>query len=161
MLKAFPYYNSVDIIPFCVKILFTESLEVHQMYFVTIFYLFIFSGFGDVWFSQSFLFLFDIFKWGTNNVRTCILCWNTANCSKWLTMFLGWGGGKLHAKASYSGNLYCNFVEGKHHWDWKCKWICYLLYKETYKWATLPNVPFRGTVYVFCVPGRRWLWFAN
>lgn len=62
MLKAFPYYNSVDIIPFCVKILFTESLEVHQMYFVTIFYLFIFSGFGDLWFAQSFLFLFDIFK---------------------------------------------------------------------------------------------------
>ena len=42
MLKAFLYYNSVDIIPFCVKILLTESPEVHQMYFVTIFYLLIF-----------------------------------------------------------------------------------------------------------------------
>lgn len=62
MLKAFPYYNSVDIIPFCVKILFTGSPEVHQMYFVTIFYLLIFSGFGDSWFSQSLLFVFDIFK---------------------------------------------------------------------------------------------------
>lgn len=71
----------------------------------------IFSYFQDLEIHgfPSLLFVFDIFKWGINNVRTCILCWKTANCGKWLTMFLGWGGRKLHVKQLHLVTYNVNF----------------------------------------------------